>query len=228
MSVIVKGGGGENVTPEVTAQTPVITQIAENLGVTITTPSGTNKQILQGNNANLLNIKNNAKKEGLYVWKKLTAEGGDFIDFVVSDNESAYPDGGYKSGYWYEKVVGIDVILSLFGSTKYSVDKIIPASNISHVNVTPFNHTLGEIPKYAFLRANRHSASTDGYWEIIEGFGSNIEVNAGYSTMYTDYDGGEYAYNSYPPNMTENTIGFRCSGAMRAMAGIEYTLITMA
>ena len=39
----------EDVTPEVNAQTPVITQIAENLGVTITTPSGTNKQILQGN-----------------------------------------------------------------------------------------------------------------------------------------------------------------------------------
>ena len=46
-------GAVEDVTPEVTAQTPVITQIAENLGVTITTPSGTNKQILQGNNANL-------------------------------------------------------------------------------------------------------------------------------------------------------------------------------
>ena len=46
-------GAVEDVTPEVTAQTPIITQIAENLGVTITTPSGTNKQILQGNNANL-------------------------------------------------------------------------------------------------------------------------------------------------------------------------------
>ena len=46
-------GAVEDLTPEVTAQTPVITQIAENLGVTITTPSGTNKQILQGNNANL-------------------------------------------------------------------------------------------------------------------------------------------------------------------------------
>ena len=53
MGLTVYGGGGENVTPEVTAQTPVITQIAENLGVTITTPSGTNKHILQGNNANL-------------------------------------------------------------------------------------------------------------------------------------------------------------------------------
>ena len=44
---------GENVKAEVEYQTPIITQIAENLGVTITTPSGTNKQILQGNNANL-------------------------------------------------------------------------------------------------------------------------------------------------------------------------------
>ena len=61
-------GAVEDVTPEVTAQTPVITQIAENLGVTITTPSGTNKQILQGNNANLLNIKDNAKKTGAYVY----------------------------------------------------------------------------------------------------------------------------------------------------------------
>ena len=43
----------DDVTPEVSAQTPLITQIAENLGVTITTPSGTNKQILQGNNVNL-------------------------------------------------------------------------------------------------------------------------------------------------------------------------------
>ena len=98
-------GAVEDVTPEVTAQTPVIAQIAENLGVTITTPSGTNKQILQGNNANLLNINNNAKKEGAYVWKKLTAQGGDFIDFVVSNSPTAYPDGGEQGGYWYERVV---------------------------------------------------------------------------------------------------------------------------
>ena len=396
-------GAVEDVTPEVTAQTPVITQIAENLGVTITTPSGTNKQILHGNNANLLNIKNNAKKEGAYVWKKsygilpseykiveyIASSGTQFIDtgfkpnnntcyeikyqtvptqnyagimgaehdwsntsfalwckhagfanstisnqtwygaspvtirfdkgtlykdgvqvwsasgtfqcnynaylfginragtltepvdnlkiyyvkiwdngtlvrdfvpctkngiaglydrvnndfyvnkgsgtfsvgeviseatnieYVVSDEPSKYPDDGTMDGYWYKNVVGIDVILSLFGSTKYSVDKIIPASNISK----PFNHTLGEIPKYALLRANGHSASTDSYWEIIEGFGSNIEVNVGYLTMYTGYNGGQYAYNSYAPHMTENTIDF---GGTRAMAGIEYTLITMA
>ena len=103
-------GGGENVTPEVTAQTPVITQIAENLEVTITTPSGTNKQILQGNNANLLNIKNNAKKTGLYAWKKKTAADGDFLCFVTSDDENAYPNGDmHTDGYYYKRVSTSDL-----------------------------------------------------------------------------------------------------------------------
>lgn len=61
MSVIVKCGGGENVTPEVTAQVPIIQGIADNFGVEITTPSGSNKEILRGNNVNLQNINQNAK-----------------------------------------------------------------------------------------------------------------------------------------------------------------------
>ena len=59
----------EDVTPEVTAQTPIIAEMAEEFGVEITTPSGSNKQILQGNNSNLQSIRTNAKKSGLYVWK---------------------------------------------------------------------------------------------------------------------------------------------------------------
>ena len=126
----------EDVTPEVTAQTPVITQIAENLGVTITTPSGTNKQILQGNNANLLNIKDNAKKTGAYVWKKLTAEGGDFIDFVVSDSESAYPDGAvHTDGYWYEKSGG---------EMALEKTKFMAASTSDNLTAFSVNHSFGD------------------------------------------------------------------------------------
>ena len=44
--------------------------------------------------------------EGKYVWKKLTTQGGDFIDYVVSDSETDYPDGGTQGGYWYEKSGG--------------------------------------------------------------------------------------------------------------------------
>lgn len=43
--------------------------------------------------------------EGEYVWKKMTAQDGDFIDYVVSSDAEAYPDGAeYTDGYWYELV----------------------------------------------------------------------------------------------------------------------------
>ena len=158
----------EDATPEVTAQTPVITQIAENLGVTITTPSGTNKQILQGNNANLLNIKNNAKKEGLYVWKKLTADGGDFIDFVVSDSETAYPDGDvHTDGYWYEKVKGFEGFLE-GDFSKFAVDKFTFAEDFAcnsegiNGNVL-FDHSLGVIPRMAILTGKNVTKNSKRY-----------------------------------------------------------------
>ena len=49
----------EDLTPEVTAQTPIIQSIADKLGVTIATPSGTNKQVLHGNNTNLQSVDTN-------------------------------------------------------------------------------------------------------------------------------------------------------------------------
>lgn len=41
-------------------------------------------------------------REGQYVWKQLTAEDGDFLSYVVADDENSYPDGGELDGYWYE------------------------------------------------------------------------------------------------------------------------------
>lgn len=145
-----------DITPEVTAQTPLITQIAENFGVEITTPTGTNKQILQGNNANLLNIKNNAKKEGAYVWKKLTAEGGDFADFAVDNDPTAYPDGGEQDGYWYEKVTtksfGID-----FG-------EITITSRTSSLTI---NHGLGKIPNYVAIVPKQITYGQTSAWQGV-------------------------------------------------------------
>ena len=194
-----------DITPEVTAQTPMISQILSNLGFTADSASGTNKQKLQTNNANLAKIEDYLP-HGQYVWKKynysikpsivannkdLDSDGfyiynsddyqvtasdfslsvldggqtvgtsqtiyftykdklywsytkggtddyqfnvitnsdnlsivannyscnftgltsikftepsiGDFVNFVVSDSETAYPDGGLRDGYWYEK-----------------------------------------------------------------------------------------------------------------------------
>ena len=55
----------------------------------------------------MLQIKNTlggGKPEGLYAWKKCKNDTDHtFIDYVVSDKETAYPDGGEKGGYWYER-----------------------------------------------------------------------------------------------------------------------------
>ena len=40
-------------------------------------------------------------REGQYVWKQLTAEGGDLVAYVTADNEASYPDGGMQDGYYY-------------------------------------------------------------------------------------------------------------------------------
>lgn len=117
--------GGENIKAEVTAQTPIIADIAENFGVEITTPTGTNKQILQGNNANLESIKTNAKKAGKYVWKKQTSASGDFICFVTSDNETEYPNGGiHTDGYFYIRIssTGQPILFDYTGTYNFKTE----------------------------------------------------------------------------------------------------------
>ena len=46
------------------------------------------------------------KNTGLYVWNKFKyaySTKGDWVDYVVSDNNSEYPNGAvHTDGYWYE------------------------------------------------------------------------------------------------------------------------------
>lgn len=77
-----------------------------------------------------------------------------FIDYVVSDNETKYPDRAVQDGYYYEKFVDV---LDSMGFTKYAVDEYVPTSNQSPTQYFDtryghtFNHSLGETPKFAIL-----------------------------------------------------------------------------
>lgn len=114
-------------------------------------------------------------KKGQYVWKKLTAEGGDFIDFVVSDDETAYPDGGEKDGYWYERfdnaVKGID-----FG-------KVTLAETAEAVTVA---HNLGVVPSWVAIiktslsseSSNRTTANINNTVIFVGPFSSILEVGS--------------------------------------------------
>ncbi len=127
----------EDVTPEVTAQTPMISQILSNLGFTADSASGTNKQKLQTNNANLAKI-SDYLPHGAYVWKKLTAQGGDFVNFVVSDQSTAYPDGGTQDGYWYEKVAKEKEVIAKSGEYTFSGER----------DEIKIPHGIGKKPNY--------------------------------------------------------------------------------
>ena len=101
-----------------------------------------------------------------------SAEKIAFVDFTVSDDPTAYPDGGEQGGYWYEKVVegvaGID-----FG-------EVTLASTTTSVTV---NHNLGVVPSWVALIPkilNRPS-----YDEIVENINGKVLYNSSYDLTLT-------------------------------------------
>lgn len=69
------------------------------------------------------------------------------IGYVVSDNESAYPDGGMKNGFWYEKFKSF-----MFGLTKEAHGSFTPSANIG--STYTLEHNLGERPKFIVVYTN--------------------------------------------------------------------------
>lgn len=69
------------------------------------------------------------------------------ICYVVSDNESAYPDGGVKDGYWYEKFKSF-----MFGLTKEAHGSFTPSANIE--STYTLEHNLGARPKFIVMYTN--------------------------------------------------------------------------
>ncbi len=69
------------------------------------------------------------------------------IDYVVSDNASAYPDGGVKDGYWYEKFESF-----MFGLTKEAHGSFVLSTD-EKTSYT-LEHNLGEKPKFIVIYTN--------------------------------------------------------------------------
>lgn len=117
-----------------------------------------------------LSVKNmlgGGKPEGLYVWKKLSAQGGDFIDYVVSDKETAYPDGGEKGGYWYEKVSDVKITTGTL-----SVSRLTSLTIEHGLSVKPTKFILWAT--YLAGKENQNGA----YFSV-----DNDNINAGYTSL---------------------------------------------
>ena len=144
-----------------------------------------------------------------------------FLGYTVSDSETAYPDGGEKDGYWWERVKG-GIDPALFGCTKIAVDRVTFSSRDS-IYSTHVQISLGESPKVAIIFADSeqpmHNVSTffgKSYYTFVTGAVYENEATSNdrkilkYDTSdKTIYFGGQYDSTYYS-------------------AGTEYTFITMA
>ena len=122
----------------------------------------------------------------------------DFLGYIVSDKENAYPDGGEKGGYYYEKVEVID--LSKLGCTGYYEGSITPTSSATNPSL-PI--PSGIIPKWILLRvADKKAASgklyacvqkiaeeANGYGDYYLAYGGSASKGVG-NTDYNTFNGG--------------------------------------
>lgn len=142
------------------------------------------KEMLTANTADILEatelLKVLGDREGQFVWKQLTAEGGDFVNFVVADTEDAYPDGGMQDGYWYEMVKGGGEYVWV----KYETETLneITVTNPSFTITVPANAPVGAVTM------GNINGFADHLDDIDLMFFDGFEGMSGSYKMFFDYD----------------------------------------
>ena len=81
-----------------------------------------------------------------------------FLGYIVSDKENAFPDGGEKGGYWYEKV-SEGITPEMFGCTKCETGTFTVSSNT--YTSPEMSHSLGVIPRFAIVWRTTPAANAD-------------------------------------------------------------------
>lgn len=175
--------------------------------------------------------------EGEFVWKKLTAEGGDFVDYVISSDSEAYPDGGEQDGYWYELVEEGLNLPALFGCTDMAVDTFTVSSATLSENVT-INHSLGKIPKIALIVKEDMNTTTNMFNYYLNGaffFNRRQGTRAQVVTEWYSYSStgwyNDHSASVYANNISSNSFiiySVDSGSAARRFAASSYKVITMA
>ena len=139
-----------------------------------------------------------------------------FLDYIVSDKETAYPDGGEKGGYWYEKI--FEITPQMFGCTKMAIDYKIWAS--ASVSIS-YDHSLGEVPKVAILTCGGNAPLT--------GSGVLTDICLGSYWVHNRLVDGKISAGSNNSDASLNKTSVSHSHINgKTFAGVKYTIITMA
>lgn len=132
--------------------------------------------------------------------KTFSSEQRVFLDYVVSDAETAYPDNGLQNGYWYEKVVE-----EIKGC---SITFITPSSWNKETTV---QHTLGKIPSAVAVCRVKGSSDDFSHQNVLCAANTCTQ---GYNG--TNFYGAVYSYST-ASNAFENW--FTCTDSEITMNG---------
>ena len=150
-----------------------------------------------------------------------------FLDYVVSDKETVYPDGGEKGGYWYERV-SEGITPEMFGYTKMAVDTFTLTSRTKITNYT-ISHSLGEIPKFIFIVAESlPTVNGDIYNYVNTNDTQNSYAPSGKLTYYDSGFNNQTYNNSHAKSINANSFYVEGSAYYCYRANVKHTVITMA
>lgn len=153
------------------------------------------------------------------------AEVGGFVEYVISDQEDAYPNGEVVGGYYYEKVGLKQAISGLFGFENFAVDTFTFADKQGLSGAT-INHSLGVSPQLIFIGTSKlfEKLQTGDIMNILTTNSSGglvVWKNSGYVTLAsTTNSATTWSSTQIRLQATSYSNYFN--------AGVEYTLITMA
>ena len=151
---------------------------------------------------------------GIKTYEKEEKIGG-LIGYTVSDSETAYPDGGEKDGFWWEKVEKVVTGIDFGEVTQSKAQKTITVE-----------HSLGVVPKFAVLVP--YEVEIPQYETLfwISAFGAKRAYpnlyNSGWQCILS---GNDYVKNLHEekgkPTATDKTISF-ISGSSQFFASGTY------
>ena len=148
-------------------------------------------------------------------------ENHTFIDYVVSDKETAYPDGGEKGGYWYERV-SEGITPGMFGCTKMAVDTLILTAD-TKLSTYTVNHSLGKIPKVILVIAE--TAPTVA-WRLNRCLCDNSGQGTSANCVMSYYNSG-LVNNTYLVNSITNSSFILYATVLFFRENVTYNIITM-
>lgn len=185
MSIIVKGSGGgskaEDLTAVLSEQATLIQEIEESLVGKASGANITPETVLKGyrgyKGKNL--VEGNYIPHGLYIWEKLTSKDGEFINYVVSDDVSTYPESGLQEGYWYEIIVSDDKKIPEYGVIFDSVNADGRPTKLSikipyEITLSGEYGGLADVVKYCEEITVEYNLQASGNAQCFEGLCANF------------------------------------------------------